>query len=207
MNTPRTPPQETNAEDTLVFRLDIILTALRQLISTNWPIIGALYLPLHARLVRGHRRLARLFTRLATGQYPAPRAKRPNRASGPRGVYIPRAKSWLIIKFGYHAAGRASQLNHLLHAPETLALLAAAPPHAQAEAARILRPLCRMLGIPLPPMLQPPPRPPAPPKPKPTKPPRPPRLTARDIYPWRTARPHPPRIQPTAAPVQKLKPA
>jgi hypothetical protein len=40
------------------------------------------------------------------------------------------------------AAGYASQLNHLLAEPEAAALLAASP-----QAARILRPLCHLLGI------------------------------------------------------------
>ena len=43
---------------------------------------------------------------------------------------------------GYEAAGYGSQLQHALDAPEMQALLAAMP-----HAARVLRPVCRMLGV------------------------------------------------------------
>jgi len=46
-----------------------------------------------------------------------------------------RAASW-------HAAGYGEQLRWVLHTPEMVTLLIAAP-----QAARILRPLCRMLAV------------------------------------------------------------
>ena len=49
---------------------------------------------------------------------------------------------WLIWLGGWQAAGRGSQLRATLEKPEMVALLMAAP-----QAARLLRPLCRMLAV------------------------------------------------------------
>jgi hypothetical protein len=62
----------------------------------------------------------------------------------------------------------ASQLRHLLADPEMTALIQAAP-----QAGRLLRPLCRNLGVELPPCLQPPPRPPRPARAAPSSLPKP----------------------------------
>jgi hypothetical protein len=70
------------------------------------------------------------------------------------------------------AAAFGAQLQHLLADPEMAALVAAAP-----QAGRVLRPLCRMLGVRPPPgPLAPPSRPraPAPPSPGLTRGPAPP---------------------------------
>ena len=191
--------------------VDLILTPLLLLINTRFPLLGALLLPLHARITRAKQRLIRLLTRLATGSYPNPRAARPGRPAGAPAIRLPQRHAWVIGILGYQAAGYASQLEHLLRDPATLALLAAAPPHAQAAAARTLRPLCHMLGIPLPPSLQPPTPNPAPPKPRPEKPPRAPRLprlTARDLYPRRTPRDMPFLVPPFIyRPGKKFRPA
>ena len=50
--------------------------------------------------------------------------------------------AWLIRVGGWQVAGRASQLRAVLETPEMVALLRAVP-----QAARVLRPLCRMLAI------------------------------------------------------------
>ena len=52
---------------------------------------------------------------------------------------------WLLRSmgpFGYHGAGYGSQLRTILERPEVVELLIAAP-----QAGRVLRPLCRMLGV------------------------------------------------------------
>jgi hypothetical protein len=49
---------------------------------------------------------------------------------------------WLVRAASYHAAGYGSQLRTVLGQPEMVALLVAAP-----QAARILRPVCRMLAV------------------------------------------------------------
>lgn len=57
-------------------------------------------------------------------------------------ISLPRRFGWLVHLVGYQAAGHASQLSHLLDDPDMVALVRDVP-----QARRILRPLCRMLGI------------------------------------------------------------
>jgi hypothetical protein len=78
---------------------------------------------------------------------------------------LPRKFGWLIRFVPYEAACFGSQLQHQFSQPEMVALLEAAP-----QAGRILRPLCWMLAIPLPPNLR---LPGKPRKPRPPKQPRP----------------------------------
>jgi hypothetical protein len=59
-------------------------------------------------------------------------------------VVLPRRFGWLVGLVGHEAAGRASQLAHLLDDPEMAALVRDVP-----RARRILAPLCWMLGVPL----------------------------------------------------------
>jgi len=54
----------------------------------------------------------------------------------------PRSFAWLVRLAGYQAAGFGSQLRVILGQPEMVALLEASP-----QAGRILRPMCRMLGV------------------------------------------------------------
>ncbi len=54
----------------------------------------------------------------------------------------PRDFGWLVKAASWQAAGFGCQLRAVLETPEMVALLVAAP-----EAARVLRPLCRMLAI------------------------------------------------------------
>jgi len=55
---------------------------------------------------------------------------------------------------GHHAAAYGSQLNHLLHQPETIALLRAAPARTRMAAARAVRPILHMFAWNLPDVLQ-----------------------------------------------------
>jgi hypothetical protein len=68
--------------------------------------------------------------------------RRPRRASVRLGIVLPRRFGWLVALVGYEAAGRGSQLSHLLGNPEMVTLMADVP-----QARRILAPLCRMLGV------------------------------------------------------------
>jgi hypothetical protein len=68
-------------------------------------------------------------------------AARPRPASAPKASALPRRVAWLLRLVPETAAG-ASQLQHLLAGPEMAALVAAAP-----QTGRVLRPLCRMLGV------------------------------------------------------------
>jgi hypothetical protein len=102
-----------------------------------------------SRLRRMAGRVSRLAARFRAGNLPAPRARRrrPRPAAPPDpSKRLPRGFAWLTRMVPEVAAG-GSQLGHLLGQPEMAALIAAAP-----QAGRILRPLCRMLGIDHPPL-------------------------------------------------------
>jgi hypothetical protein len=136
-------------------------TLLRALIDLAW-----------MRVNRTRHRLERLLARVAAGWLPCPVAlrapARPADPSAPRRTRVcapalgrlPRARAWLVRVAGYHAAGSGSQLEHLLTDPVMAEFLAAVP-----SAARMLRPLCRTLGISPPVLGFPPPPPPRPAKP------------------------------------------
>jgi len=55
---------------------------------------------------------------------------------------LPRKFGWLRQQMGWQLGGHCGQLETVLHRPEMVELLIAAP-----QAIRILRPLCRMLGM------------------------------------------------------------
>jgi hypothetical protein len=78
--------------------------------------------------------------------------------------YLPRAQGWVIKRIP-EAAEPAAHLHHLLQQPDTQNFVAEAP-----QAARLLRPLCRALGVDQPPWLKLPPRPRKPRKPRPPRP-------------------------------------
>ena len=90
-------------------------------------------------------RFAALAARIQAGKVAvAPRATRPRAApevARPRPPGLPRGFAWLI-HFAPNTAALGGQVRHLLADPEMASLLATAP-----QAGRILRPLCRMLGI------------------------------------------------------------
>jgi hypothetical protein len=106
---------------------------------------GPLVILVWSRLRRMALRFASLAERLRRLP-PRPAACRPGH-SGPPPPKLPRGSAWLV-RLVPEAAASASQLQHLLADPELASLLAAAPPLG-----RILRPLCRMLGVPPPPHL------------------------------------------------------
>ena len=130
-------------------RLDSVLGPLLLLIAAKVFYLGRFTIPLWTRVSRARIRLARLLNNLAAGRLPRRRAATPGRKGGPPAPYSPHGNLWLVRILGYHAAGRAAQINTLLSDPAMQAAIAAAP-----TAARTLRPLCRMLGIDLPASLQ-----------------------------------------------------
>jgi hypothetical protein len=137
-----------------------------------------------------NQRFRRLVARLAAGTFRPRRRCHRRKSIDPK----PRRKNPLPHKFGWllplvpEAVQYRGQLEYLFHDPAMIALLEAAP----APMARILRPLCWALHLPLPPILSrtrsaaaPPPAqaataPQAPP------PPPPPRLQRRSPAPART---------------------
>ncbi len=115
-----------------------------------------LILLLWPRLNRLAARFASLAARVAAGTA-TPRQRTLPRPAGarPRKPYarLPRRFGWLLRLEREAAAAAGSQLRHLLADPEMADILAAAP-----QAGRLLRPLCRMLGVQPPPALAPAPR-------------------------------------------------
>jgi HAMP domain-containing protein len=144
------------------------------------------------------RRLEALTRRVAAGTATirprARRAKDPTEPAKPRPTPkhppLPRRFGWLV-RLSPNVGGLGSSLRNLLTTDEIATLLADAP-----QAARILRPLCNMLGIArapdLPAALFPerPKRPPKPRAPRPPKEPRAPRVRRKprpiQIYPTKT---------------------
>ncbi len=112
----------------------------------------ALMMLVHRRLVDIGRRMERLAARFEAGQLLSrlPRLVRaegrpsaPGGRSGRLAVRIwPGRFGWLLRLGGYQAAGLGEQLRGVLGQPEMVALLIAAP-----QAARLLRPVCRMLAV------------------------------------------------------------
>jgi len=132
-----------------------------------------------ALVVRWLDRLYLRFVRVAeraragTLRPPLPRERKPAAsttrrtpppAPSPGDERLPQKLSWLLGLIGAGAVASAEDLRAVLADPETAALLARAP-----QLARLLRPLCRALGVAFPKAHRPPPRPrrprPAPPEP------------------------------------------
>ena len=129
----------------LARQLTVILGALAAVIARRFlrmPGRLALILPLWRWLTHAARR----FERAALRPQVAPR-DRPARVTGDAKaasgrVRLPSGHGWLVRELGWEAAGHGSQLAHLLAQPEMQAMLAAAP-----AVGRVLRPLCRVLGL------------------------------------------------------------
>ena len=129
----------------LVQRLGWIVAGLAAVVARRFlrdPKFFALIIPLWSGLGRSGRRFGRV--KVQPVAVPAvvravmPRVARARVVK----VRLPSGRGWLVRALGYEAAGYGSQLAALLAEPELQALLLAAP-----AAGRILRPLCRMLGV------------------------------------------------------------
>ena len=103
------------------------------------PRFFALIIPLYGRLQRAVRRFERAVSRPVVVRKAS--GVRPVAARAP-GVRLPTGKGWLVRELGWEAAGYGSQLQHLLDDPAMRAALASVP-----AVGRILRPICRMLGV------------------------------------------------------------
>jgi len=115
----------------------------------GWTVRGllseVLALLLYRRLGEICSKIERLAARFQAGQLRrrAPGARIGVRNAAKTGTRIwPGRFAWLVRAAGYQAAGYGCQLRHVLEQPEMVALLKASP-----QAARILRPVCRMLAI------------------------------------------------------------
>jgi hypothetical protein len=136
----------------LATRFALILTGLRAVIAraaardrARAPLLVLAW----SRIGRMAARFERLFALWRAGSLPQPRPPRARRPTGPRQyARLPSGRIWLVALVR-DAAPAASQLQSLLAAPDLADFLAACP-----QAGRILRPLCRMLGVPLTPALR-----------------------------------------------------
>ena len=128
--------------------LSAVLRALRGEVG-GWTVrrllSEVLALLLYRRLGEICRKIERLAARFQAGRLwrRGARAKAGARATAKTGARIwPGRFAWLVRVAGYQAAGYGCQLRHILEQPEMVELLKASP-----QAARILRPVCRMLAI------------------------------------------------------------
>ena len=136
----------------LVRRLGWIVAGLASVVARRFlkePKFFALIIPLWGWLGRSGRRFGRVVVRPVAAREvdAAPvvarvRARVAPEAPGVARVRLPSGRGWLVRALGYEAAGYGSQLEALLREPEMAALLAGLP-----AVGRILRPLCRMLGV------------------------------------------------------------
>jgi hypothetical protein len=127
--------------------------------QTGWGLSLHLIAVIVGRVQRIKRRFAALAARIAAGTF---KPRQPNTAAAstkkletapkpPPPNPLPNRPGWLL-PLERDAVCHRAQLESLFQDPEMIALLAAAP-----EAmARVLRPLCRMLALDLPPALAPP---------------------------------------------------
>ena len=110
---------------------------------------GPLVILIWSRLRRIAAQIIALAARIEAGRHRCYPARRPpRRPAAPRRHVrpaLPHGFAWLLPLVPWAAAGYGSQLRHLLAEPEFAALVDAAP-----QMRRLLRPLCRMLAVPLP---------------------------------------------------------
>jgi hypothetical protein len=160
------------------------------------PLFTALLDLVWSRVNRTRHRLEHLLARLAAGWRPRPATPRaapaaPPDPAAPRRTRVcapalapwPHGRGWLVHVGGYHAAGSASQLEHLLTDPAIAELVATVP-----SVGRMLRPLCRILGISPPVLGLKPPKPPRVPRARPESAAHP----ATTPAPWEGPLPEPP---------------
>lgn len=143
MNGATLTPELRVAAPELARRLAAILLSLAALIARGFlrdPRRVGLIVPLCNYLNRTIGRFARLMARGAAGRRRAG-VSRAARRSGSRAA-LPASSGWLIAPLRHDAVAHALQLKHLLGQPDAVAILAQLP-----QAARILRPVCRMLGF------------------------------------------------------------
>ena len=128
----------------LARRFAMILAGLGALVArrfVNMPHLAGFTALLWGRLNRAVRRFHRALTTPATVYPPLVRTHRTDGAR-PAPLRLPAGRGWLVRELGWQAAAYLSYLETLLAEIETQAALAAAP-----RTGRILRPICRMLGV------------------------------------------------------------
>jgi hypothetical protein len=131
----------------LMLNFSFILTGLQAaiaVVSARERHLTVLLVVVWGRIGRMRVRLERLIALWRAGMLPQTRAPRAGMARvGVRAPpsALPRAPAWLVAAVA-EAAGFGAQLEQMLSQDECVEFLAAVP-----QARRILRPLCRMLGV------------------------------------------------------------
>ena len=128
--------------------LSAVLRALRGEVG-GWHLRGMLshlvMMLLYRRIGEICGKIERLVVRFQAGRLlrREPEARVGGRNAAKTGARIwPGRFAWLVRAASYQAAGYGCQLRHILEQPDMVELLKASP-----QAARILRPVCRMLAI------------------------------------------------------------
>ncbi len=125
----------------------MIMAGLGALIARRFvkmPHLSGFTLLLWNRLNRAVRRLHRVMTR-PPGKARPPQLRAARTDTGrTRPASLPAGRGWIVRELGWEAAAYMGYLELLLAEPEMQAVLARVP-----GAGRILRPLCRMLGVPV----------------------------------------------------------
>lgn len=150
MNAPTPPFNLPYSTPDLALRLGLILAGLVALIAGRFlrmPHRVGMTVTLCARLSRTAWRFMRALTR--RGKARPARARRTKTQPADRGDRVrtqvpslPSGRGWLARELGYEARGFGGQLEALLAEPAMQAVMTELP-----SVGRILRPLCRMLGV------------------------------------------------------------
>ena len=139
-------PSQDVAAPELARRFGLIMAGLAGLIAARMlrmPEYAGLIVTLWHRLQRAARRFERVVSRpvVVVTRDKGPVAVRVARERKPQ-VRLPQGHGWLVRVLGWEAAGYMSQLEALLATPGMDGLRASRP-----ALGRILRPVCRMLGV------------------------------------------------------------
>ena len=128
----------------LLRRLGAIMAGLAAVVARRFlrnPRLVGLIVPLWQRLTHIALRIER-----AVGRTTRVRPRRAGQGGGKRMIApmrLPTGRGWLVRELGYEAVAFALQLEALLTEPAMRAALQALP-----AAGRVLRPVCRILGVP-----------------------------------------------------------
>ena len=136
------PPLRPDATAELVRRFGFIMAALMVVVAKRFvrePWLLALNVPLWSWLSRTVQRFGRAVTRKMVVRGARARCET---APQVRGVRLPSRRGWLARTLGWEVAVWSSALETLLAEPDMQELMASRP-----EIGRLLRPLCRMLGV------------------------------------------------------------
>ena len=125
-------------------RFAMIMAGLGALVARRFlriPHLTGFTVLLYSYLSRAVRRLHRVLTKPAKARAKRARGDRVNVARV-RTVALPSGRGWIVRELGWEAAAYLGYLEALLSEVQAQAALAGAP-----GAGRILRPICRMLGV------------------------------------------------------------